>query len=79
MERSAKQITEDALQLDADERAELLARLRDSLGASPGHEWDQAWEAESLRRLELVRSGAMKVVPADAAMAAARSRMRPCR
>ena len=52
-----------ALALPERQRADLLARLMDSLDDPPDADVEQAWDAEIARRLEDVRSGKEKGIP----------------
>lgn len=65
MSTNVEEITAAALALPEADRANLLARLMDSLDDAPGSEdlTDEAWEAEIARRLEEVRSGKEKGIP----------------
>ena len=56
-------ITAAALALPERQRADLLARLMDSLKVLPDADDDQAWDTEIARRLEEVRSGKQKGTP----------------
>ena len=56
-------ITAAALALPEGQRADLLARLMDSLNVLPDADDDQAWDTEIARRLEEVRSGKQKGIP----------------
>ena len=56
-------ITAAALALPERQRADLLARLMDSLNVLPVADDDQAWDTEIARRLEEVRSGKQKGIP----------------
>ena len=56
-------ITVAALALPERQRADLLARLMDSLNVLPDADDDQAWDTEIARRLEDLRSGKEKGLP----------------
>lgn len=60
-----------ALQLPADERAELADRLIASLFQDD--EIEEAWSLEVERRIEDVESGRAELIPADQAIARARA------
>lgn len=68
-------VIEQALKLSVEERAELVARLVESLdgpaAADPGRE--AAWTDVIDRRLQEARSGQVKMIPADEAMAQVRA------
>lgn len=55
-------ILEEALRLSDDERAELAARLLDSLGESPD-EVERAWLAEAQRRFAEIERGEVQTLP----------------
>jgi len=64
MSPSAKKLLEDALSLPEDARVDIAAALLESVEHEPVDEdADAAWSAEAKRRLEEVRSGAVKPVP----------------
>lgn len=61
---SARKILQEALDLPEDARVDLAAALLDSVDHDPTDEdVDAAWSAESKRRLEELRPGAVKPVP----------------
>ncbi len=60
-----------ALQLPADERAELADRLIASLFQDD--EIEEAWSLEVERRIEEVESGRSEMIPADQAISRARA------
>jgi len=53
---------EEALQLSDDERAELAARLLDSVGESP-EEVERAWVDEAQRRFVEIERGEVQTLP----------------
>jgi putative addiction module component (TIGR02574 family) len=57
-----QRILEEALQLADDERAELAARLLDSVGESP-EEVERAWIAEAERRYTEFERGEVQTLP----------------
>jgi len=64
MSPSAKKLLEDALSLSEEARVDIAAALLESVEHEPVDEGvDAAWSAEAKRRLEEVRSGAVKPVP----------------
>jgi putative addiction module component (TIGR02574 family) len=78
---SLAKVTEDALRLTPDERAELADRLQDSVTATEwaSEEIAQAWRDEAERRLAEYRAGKVEGIPADVAMDMVRARLRACR
>jgi putative addiction module component (TIGR02574 family) len=63
MSSDAAKVLNDALRLDEKERAELAARLIDSLDQSADDGADAAWESEIAGRLADLDSGKTKTVP----------------
>ena len=68
-----KQLTEQILALPEKDRERLLQLLMKSLDM-PGEalspkEWDRVWKIELKKRIEDVRSGKVKTVPAERVMA----------
>ena len=68
-------VLDEALRLPAEERAELVSRLLDSLEDSevvePGH--DAAWTEVIDRRVQAIREGRAKLIDADVTMARLRA------
>jgi putative addiction module component (TIGR02574 family) len=63
MSTSLDDVTEQALKLSAEERAELIERLADTvLPAPPLH---PAWEAEIARRVAEMDAGLVESIPAE--------------
>jgi len=60
MSSDVGEIAAAALALSEADRADLLARLMESLDGPPDLDVDQAWADEIARRLEEVRSGTAK-------------------
>ena len=60
---SADQLLEDALRLSEKERAEMAARLIDSLDPEVEPEAAAAWNAEIQRRLAELDAGVVKPIP----------------
>ena len=60
MNLTIEQITQEALTLPDDERAQLADTLMESLN---GTKLSEAWSNEIARRLEGVRSGRVKAIP----------------
>jgi putative addiction module component (TIGR02574 family) len=61
----AKQLLEQAMALDEDDRVELIGRLSDSLEPSADPDYIEAWGAEIKSRLDDIDSGRAKMIPAD--------------
>lgn len=70
---SVEKIAEVALSLPSDARALLADRLVESLDPLTDEDVRASWSAEALQRLEDVRSGKVKTIPADEALARVRS------
>ena len=58
-----KRITEAALQMPTDEQTALAAKLLANLDGPADADADEQWGEEIRRRLEEVRSGAVKTIP----------------
>jgi putative addiction module component (TIGR02574 family) len=56
-------VLDQALGLPEEDRAELADRLLASLDEEPDPEVEEAWRQEVARRLEELRSGAVKTIP----------------
>jgi len=66
MTPQASQILERALDLSAQDRGVLIARLIDSLDGAPAEEGvEEAWAAEIKRRVEEIRSGKARLIPEE--------------
>ncbi len=65
---AAEKLAEEALALPLEDRADLADRLVQSLDACSDFVWREQWHKEALRRLDEVRSGAVRLVPGRAAM-----------
>ncbi len=65
MSISVEKIAEVALSLPSDARALLADRLVESLDPLTDPDVRDLWAAEALRRLDEVRSGKVKTVPAN--------------
>lgn len=63
----------EALALPPEGRAKLLCRLIDSLNESTATRDDEKWIAEVNRRLALYRSGELKALPMEHAIAQLRT------
>lgn len=68
MNISVEQITEAALSLPNDARAQLADRLAESLDPAQDAEIKKLWIAEALRRRDEVRSGSVKTISARLAL-----------
>ena len=73
-----KNLTEKALALPRKARASLAQLLIKSLNDPEEEltprEWDRVWKAELKKRIEEVRSGKVKTIPADGVMAELRAK-----
>lgn len=65
MSRSAEEILEAAMALSAEERAEVAARLQESLGGFESPEIAAAWEEEIARRIKEADEGKVASIPAE--------------
>ena len=72
MKLTVEQIAEEALSLPSDARALLADRLVESLDPTEDETIRQLWITEACRRLEEVRSGRVKTIPGDVALAQVR-------
>ena len=68
-----EKIAEVALSLPSDARALLADRLVESLDPLTDNDVRASWAAEAIRRRDEVRSGKVKTVPADEALARVRA------
>jgi putative addiction module component (TIGR02574 family) len=62
MTKTQEQITQQALALPADVRAELAEKLWASLEGAEQAEIDKAWAEEADRRMKAIEAGEMEVV-----------------
>jgi putative addiction module component (TIGR02574 family) len=69
---TVEQIAEQALSLPSDARALLADRLAESLDPLEDATIRDLWMAEARRRLDEIRSGGVKAVPGDEALAQVR-------
>lgn len=74
---TVEQIAEEALSLPSEGRALLTDRLVESLDPAEDGTVRQLWAAEAQRRLDDVRSGRVKTIPGDEALARASSARSP--
>jgi putative addiction module component (TIGR02574 family) len=72
MQTSIEQIIEAALALPEEARALLADRLVESLDPSEAGRIHDLWVAEARRRIEDVRSGRVKTIPGEEALAQVR-------
>lgn len=63
MSSQANTLYEAALRLTDAERAELAARLMESIDPAVEESWDEAWNAEIAKRIEELDSGKTKSIP----------------
>ena len=63
MRRSAQKLFEEAMRLDAEERAALTGLLIESLDPESEEGVGEAWVAEIERRMAEVDSGAVQTIP----------------
>jgi putative addiction module component (TIGR02574 family) len=63
MNTTAQELYDNALALPDSERAELAARLIDSLDAEVDDDVNTAWDNEIKRRIEELDSGAVTTIP----------------
>jgi len=76
MANAVEKLTQDALSLSAEDRAELADRLVESLDPLTDEEIRQAWGAEALRRRDEVRSGLVQAIPEEIVAERVRSLIR---
>lgn len=65
MSLTLDQITEEAMKLPADSKAELADRLVESLDSADPDEIQRLWSAEAIRRRDEIRSGKVKRIPGE--------------
>ena len=65
MSRNAEEVLEAALALPEAERAEVVARLQESIGGFADAEIAAAWEAEIADRLKAIDDGSVELIPAE--------------
>jgi putative addiction module component (TIGR02574 family) len=63
MTKAAQAVLADALRLDADARAELVAELLASLDGPSDADAESAWDAEIERRIQAIESGEIRLEP----------------
>ena len=72
MPMTIEQIAAEALTLPSEERALLADRLVESLDAAEVNRIDRVWATEAKRRRDEVRSGSVRTIPGDEALARVR-------
>jgi len=72
MHMTVEQIAEEAMALPSEARALLADRLVESLDPAEDGLIRQLWMREARRRIDEVRSGSVKTIPADEAYAQVR-------
>jgi putative addiction module component (TIGR02574 family) len=72
MSLSVEQLTEQAMKLPAEERAQLADRLVASLDAAELSGIDKLWAGEARRRLNEILQGRVDTVPGEEILARAR-------
>lgn len=65
MSTEASRILTEVLALPADERAQLVERILDSLGAEPDKERLERWAVETESRLDAIDRGELDVLPGE--------------
>lgn len=74
MSTEGSRILNDVLALPADERAELVERILDSLGEAPDKERLKKWAAETESRLDAIDRGELGTVPGQEVLARLRQK-----
>ena len=69
MSMTIEQVTQEALALPSEARALLADRLAESLDPAEDSQVRQLWVVEARRRRDDARSGRVKTIPGDEAMA----------
>ena len=63
MARSARELFEEAMRLDSEERAKLIRLLIEALDAEAEEGVEEAWRVEIERRMAELDSGAVDTIP----------------
>ena len=63
MTQTAEKLLSDAMKLEESERAELAAKLMDTLDPATDVNYAESWQSEIEARVEDLRSGKVKAVP----------------
>jgi len=74
MSMEASRILTEVLALPADERARLVERILDSLGAEPDQERLERWAAETESRLDAIDRGELETRPGEEVLERLRQR-----
>lgn len=74
MSTEASKILTEVLALPPDERAQLVERILDSLGAEPDKERLERWAAEAESRLDAIDRGELDVLPGEEVLERLRQR-----
>ena len=77
MSATLKQVAEEAKSLSLADRSELTRILIESLEAEPAEDAaavEQAWQGEVERRVEEIKSGRVKTIPAEEVFARLRAK-----
>lgn len=74
MTRTLEQIQEDALQLPAEDRMQLMQALHDSVMTDEEREVEQAWIEEAERRYQDWKAGRARGIPGEEVMARLRQK-----
>ena len=72
---TVEELMREALRLDATERANMAHELLNSLETLTEAEIEQLWIEEALRRNAEIDAGTARTIPADEAIARARTRL----
>jgi putative addiction module component (TIGR02574 family) len=73
MPMTLSQILDEVKKLPNDEQMDLIDLLLAQVRAEPNPEIEQAWDEEIARRLERLRAGRAKTIPADEVFARVRN------
>ena len=63
MTKAARSVLADALRLDPDSRAELVAEILASLDGPADADAESAWDAEIARRIQAIEAGDIRLEP----------------
>lgn len=74
MSTEASKILTEVLALPPDERAQLVEKILDSLGAEPDKERLERWAAEAESRLDAIDRGELDVLPGEEVLERLRQR-----
>ena len=74
MSTEASRILTEVLALPPDERAQLVEKILDSLGAEPDNERLERWAAETESRLDAIDRGELDVLPGNEVLERLRQR-----